>query len=61
MEAMTGREPGDKEQGALFEIEVDEEDGCVSIIVDGRVENLGPIDAVAEKWANWMAARDFDE
>lgn len=47
-------------QGALFEIEVDEEDGCVWVVVDGQTINLGPVEAVSEKWANWLAERDFE-
>jgi len=58
---MTGKEPDAPEQGALFEIEDDEEDGCTSIVIDGRVENLGPTAAVAQKWADWLAARDYGE
>lgn len=46
-------------QNALFDIEVDDDDGCVWIVIDGRTENLGPAEAVATKWADWLAERDF--
>lgn len=46
-------------QGALFEIEVDEDDGCVWIVAGGQVVNLGPVDPVSEKLADWLAQRDF--
>ena len=62
---MTGVEPGAPEQEALFKIEVDEEDGCVWICSpEGRdiwCRNLGPIEAVAQQWAGWLAQRDFGE
>lgn len=46
-------------QGALFEIEVDDDDGCVWVVTDGQTVNLGPIEAVSTKWADWLASRDF--
>lgn len=48
-------------QPALFEIEVDDDDNCVWIVVDGRTINLGPVEAVSEKWADWLASRDYGE
>ena len=60
--------PGDvadgPEQGALFEIEVDDDDGCVWLVTgtgeDARTVNLGPRRAVAGKFAKWLAAIDFE-
>ncbi len=47
-------------QGAVFEIEVDEDDGCAWIVAGGQTINLGPVNAVAEKWAQWLADREFE-
>jgi len=50
------------EQGALFEIEVDDDDGCVWIVgKGGHVYNLGPEAAVSEKLADWLGERDYGE
>ena len=47
------------EQGALFELEVDDDDGCVWLVTgegDGtRAVNLGPRHAVAAKFRDWLA------
>ena len=55
----------DPEQGALFEIEGPDEDGCVWICsAEGRdiwCQNLGPREPVAEKLAAWLAEIDFGE
>jgi hypothetical protein len=54
-------EDGDP-QGALFEIEGPDEDGCVWLTGEGGVHvNLGPREAVAEKLAGWLAEIDFGE
>jgi hypothetical protein len=53
----------DPEQGALFEIEGPDEDGCVWICsADGRdvwCQNLGPRQVVAEKLAQWLTEIGF--
>ena len=58
---MANAEP---ERGALCEIEVDNDDGCVWIVVgkgaEAQTVNLGPRDRVAEKWADWLARIDFE-
>lgn len=46
---------GEGEQGALFEIEGPDQDGCVWINFPDRVANLDPRDAVADKLAEWLA------
>jgi hypothetical protein len=55
----------DPEQGALFEIEGPDEDGCVWICSAGGrdvwCQNLGPREAVAEKLAQWLTEIDFGE
>ena len=52
-------------QGALFEIEGPDEDGCVWICsVAGRTDwcqNLGPADKVAEVLSGWLGEIDFQE
>ena len=52
-------------QGALFEVEGPDEDGCVwACAPSGRdvwCQNLGPKEAVAEKLAGWLAQQDFGE
>lgn len=48
-------------QGALFTIEGPDEDGCVWILVDGETVNLGPRDAVAERWVEWLSAIDYGD
>jgi hypothetical protein len=52
-------------QGALFEIEGPDEDGCVWICSSaGRdvwCRNLGPRDAVAEKLTAWLSSMDFGD
>jgi len=48
-------------QGALFEIAVDDDDGCVWVLKDGQAMNLGPVDAVSELLAEWLAQRDYGE
>ena len=55
-----GRDVEGPAQGALFEIEVDEDDGCVRVVASGQVMNLGPECAVATKLADWLAERDFE-
>jgi len=62
---MTGKEPGAPEQGALFEIQGPDEDGCVWVCSpEGRevwCANLGPADAVAEMFTQWLAQQDYAE
>ena len=52
-------------QGALFQIEGPDEDGCVWICsVEGRdvwCQNLGPKEAVAEKLSEWLKSIDYLE
>lgn len=53
------------EQGALFEIEGPDEDGCVWMHGtdrrNGWTQNLGPRDKVAEVLSEWLGAIDFQE
>jgi hypothetical protein len=53
------------EQGALFEIEGPDEDGCVwACSPKGRdvwCRNLGPADAVAERLSQWLGSIDYGE
>jgi hypothetical protein len=53
------------EQGALFQIEGPDEDGCVWICsTAGRAvwcQNLGPRDKVAETLTRWLAAIDYGD
>jgi hypothetical protein len=54
------------EQGALFEIEGPDEDGCVWICSpkgheDVWCRNLGPKDQVAERMLAWFAANDLED
>ena len=58
---MTAPDPDSPEQAALFEIEVDADDGCAWLVTKGPVINLGPADAGAEKLADWLAQRDHAE
>ena len=55
----------EQDQGALFEIEGPDEDGCVWICSsEGRdtwCQNLGPREAVAEKLARWLGEIEYDE
>lgn len=49
-------EPSEEgEQGALFEVEGPDEDGCVWSNFPDREANLGSRDAVADKLAEWLA------
>jgi len=53
------------EQGALFNIEGPDEDGCVWICsAEGRdvwCQNLGPVDDVAEVLSQWLGSIDHLE
>ena len=53
------------EQGALFQIEGPDDDGCVWICsAEGRdvwCQNLGPKDKVAEIISSWLGAIDYLE
>jgi hypothetical protein len=53
------------DQGALFQIEGPDEDGCVWICsAEGRdvwCQNLGPRDKVAEVLSQWLASIDDAE
>jgi len=53
------------EQDALFEIEGPDEDGCVWICSSkGRdvwCQNLGPKEAVAEQFCQWLGSIDYLE
>ena len=54
------------DQGVLFEIEDKDEDGCLWICNPVGTEpqwcqNLGPREAVMEKWAAFLAEQDFEE
>lgn len=53
------------EQGALFQIEGPDEDGCVWICsTEGRGHwcyNLGPRDAAVEVLSQWLAEQDADQ
>ena len=52
-------------QGALFQIEGPDEDGCVwACSAEGRdvwCQNLGPADKAAEVMSQWLASQDYDE
>ena len=62
---MSRLSPDGPEQGALFEIEGPDEDGCVWICsAAGRADwcqNLGPRDKVAEVLSEWLGSIDFSE
>lgn len=59
---MTGVEPGECEQEALFKIEGPDEDGCVwAVFSDGETRNLGPRGPVAETVIAWLSAQDYGE
>ena len=62
---MTGLEPGASEQGALFELQGPDEDGCVWMCSpEGRdvwCVNLGPRGPVAEKFVEWLSGQDYGE
>lgn len=59
---MTGVEPGESEQGALFRIEGPDEDGCVWLVfADGEVRNAGPRGPVAEQCIQWLTQQDYGE
>ena len=53
------------EQGALFEIDGPDEDGCVWICSaagrDDWCQNLGPADKVADVLSQWLASVENDE
>jgi hypothetical protein len=53
------------EQGALFQIEGPDEDGCVwACSPEGRdiwCQNLGPKAQVVEVFSQWLASVDADE
>ena len=53
------------EQGALFQIEGPDEDGCVWVCSLGDRDiwchNLGPKAAVAQALSQWLASQDCDE
>lgn len=53
------------EQGALFELQGPDEDGCVwTRSPAGRdvwCQNLGPVGKVAEVMSQWLASIDQDE
>jgi hypothetical protein len=55
----------DPEQGALFDIEGPDEDGCVWICSAGGrdvwCQNLGPREKVSEKLAQWLSEIDYGE
>jgi hypothetical protein len=52
----------DPEQGALFQIEGPDEDGCVWIVFqDGEVRNLGPRQPVCEALSMALGAMDYGE
>lgn len=62
---MTGVEPGDCDQEALFELEGPDEDGCVWILsgvgMDAQTFNLGPRAAVAERFIEWLGRQGYGE
>jgi hypothetical protein len=49
------------EQGALFEIEGPDEDGCVWLHAGATTVNLGPRDRVAERLQEWLANVEHPE
>ena len=56
---------GEPEQGALYQIEGPDEDGCVwACSPAGRdvwCQNLGPTQKVAEVLSQWLGSIDYDE
>jgi hypothetical protein len=59
---MTGVEPGECEQEALFKIEGPDEDGCVWLVFsDGEVRNGGPRGPVAEVMVAKLSEWDYGE
>ena len=53
------------EQGALFQIEGPDEDGCVWVCSAGGrdvwCQNLGPAEKVAEALSEWLESIDYQE
>jgi hypothetical protein len=60
-EKVMGMGSGEPEQDALFELEGPDEDSCVWLTSGATHINLGPRDAVAEKFTQWLAEIDFGE
>jgi hypothetical protein len=48
--------PEGEEQGALFQVEGPDEDGCVWLHAGNMTVNLGPKDAVAAIFYSWLAS-----
>ena len=58
--------PDGPEQGALFQIEGPDEDGCVWICskIDARdqwCQNLGPFESAAQAMVEWLERNDYGE
>ena len=49
------------EQSALFELEGPDDDKCVWLHSGGVTLNLGPSDAVAERFYEWLACLETKE